>query len=35
MTPHNFECKYPTEGIMIPKQKWSHMTQHMLGKTFI
>ena len=35
MTPHHFECKNPTEGNMIPKQKWSHMTQHILGKTFI
>ena len=35
MTPHQFECKNATEGNMIPKQKWSHMTQHILGKTFI
>ena len=35
MTPHQFEYKSATEGNMIPKQKWSHMTQHILGKTFI
>ena len=35
MTPHHFKCKNPTEGNKIPKQKWSHMVQHTLGKTFI
>ena len=35
MTPHHLECKKVTEGNMTPKQKWSHMTQHILGKTFI
>ena len=35
MTPHHFEGKNPTEGNMITKQKWSYMTQHILGKTFI
>ena len=35
MTPHHFECKNPTERNMIPKQKWSHMTRHILGKTLI
>ena len=35
MTLHDFECKNQTEGNMIPKQKWSHMTQHILGKTLI
>ena len=33
MTPHHFECKDATEGNMIPKQKWSHMTWDILGKT--
>ena len=31
MTPHLFECKNATEGNMILKQKWSHMTQLILG----
>ena len=35
MTPHLFDCKNVTEGNMIPKQKWSHMTWEILGKTFI
>ena len=35
MTPHLFECKNATEGNMTPKQKWSHMTQDILGKTLI
>ena len=35
MTRHHFECKNPTEGNMIPKQKWFNMTQHVLGKTFM
>ena len=35
MTPHLFECKKLTEGNMILKQNWSHMTQHILGKTLI
>ena len=35
MTPHLFECKNVTEGHMIPKQKWSHMTWGILGKTLI
>ena len=35
MTPHHFECKKVTKGNMIPKQKWSHMTQDILGKTFM
>ena len=35
MTPHLFECKNGTEGNMIPKHKWSHMTQEILDKTFI
>ena len=35
MTPHLFECKNETEGNMIPKQKWSHMTRDILGKTLI
>ena len=33
MTPHLFECKNGTEGNMTPKQKWSHMTEDILGKT--
>ena len=35
MTPHLFDCKKVTEGNMIPKQKWSHMTWDILGKTLI
>ena len=35
MTPHLFECKNAADRNMIPKQKWSHMTQDILGKTFI
>ena len=35
MTPHHFECKKATEGNMISKQKWSHMTWDKLGKTSI
>ena len=35
MTPHLFHCKNVTEGNMIPKQKWSHMTWEILSKTFI
>ena len=35
MTPHQFECKKVTEGNMIPKQKWSHMTPDVLGKILI
>ena len=35
MTPHFFECKNGTEGNMTPKQKWSHMTQDILGKTLM
>ena len=37
MTPHLFESKYgtETEENMIPKQKWSHMTQDILGTTLI
>ena len=35
MTPHHFECKKATEGNMTPKQKWSHMTRDILGKTLI
>ena len=35
MTPHQFECKNVTEGNMIPKQIWSHMTCDILGKTLI
>ena len=26
MTPHLFECKIATEGNMISKQKWPHVT---------
>ena len=33
MTPHLFDCKNVTEGNMIPKQKWSHITWGILGKT--
>ena len=29
MTPHHFKGKNATEGNMIPKQKWSHITQHL------
>ena len=35
MTPHLLECKTGTEGNTTPKQKWSHMTQDILGKTLI
>ena len=35
MTPHLFDCKNVTEANMIPKQKWSHMTWDILGKTHI
>ena len=35
MTPHFFDCKNVTEGSMTLKQKWSHMTQDILGKTLI
>ena len=35
MTPHLFDCKNVTEGNMTPKQKWSHMTQDILGKTLM
>ena len=31
MTPH----KNATQGNMISKQKWPHITQDILGKTFI
>ena len=33
MTPHFFDYKNVTEGNMIPKQKWSHMTWEILDKT--
>ena len=35
MTPDQFECKKLTERNMIPKQKWSHMTPNILGKTLM
>ena len=35
MTPHHFKCKKATEWNMTPKQKLSHMTQHIPGETFI
>ena len=35
MTPHHFECRKVTKWNMIPKQKWSQMTQDILGKTLI
>ena len=35
MTPHQCECKKATEQNMTPKQKWSHMTQHIPGKILI
>ena len=35
MTPHHFKCKKVTKWDMIPKQKWSQMTQDILGKTLI
>ena len=33
MTPHLSNCKNATEGNMTLKQKWSHMTKDILGKT--
>ena len=33
MTPDHFECKNATEGNVIPKQIWSHMTGDILDKT--
>ena len=35
MTPNLFECKNGIEGNMIPKHKWSHMTQEILDKTLM
>ena len=35
MTPHLFQGKNVTQGNMTPTQKWSHMTQDILGKTLI
>ena len=35
MTSHLFECKKVTEGNMTLKQKWSHMTWDILGKTLM
>ena len=35
MTPHLFDYKNVTEGIMTLKQKWSHMTWDILGTTLI
>ena len=35
MTPHLFECKKVTEGNMMPKQNWSHITRDILGKTLM
>ena len=35
MTPHLFQVQNGMEGNMIPKHKWSHMTQEILDKTLI
>ena len=35
MTPHLFNRKNVTEGNMTLKQKWSHMTWGILGKTHV
>ena len=35
MTPHLSDCKNAIERDMTLKQKWSPMTQDILGKTYI